>query len=1290
MQHLPPPKPLSFSGNVAQNFKNFVQAYKIYMQATGLIEKPEKTQASVFLHVAGEEAIKVFNGFSWREDESKDNPTTIIDKFQQHCTPLTNVIFERHLFYARCQRDNEQFDPYYSDLCNLVKTCEFGGLQEEMVRDRIVSGIKDDHLRRRLLREPKLTLKQAVDQCRATEVSEKHSREFTNHTEANVQYVKKSSDYKKRAQKQHPQQHQPKQHSRSNSCRYCGQGPHDRKECPARRSICNCCQKQGHWKVVCEKSKSVRAVECDDEDQPNQEDVFLGAVSTNEQSKGDWSAEVKVDKIPVVFHADTGADISVIPQAMYVELFGHKKLHTVSRSIRGADHHLLKCEGYFSANLTSSKGISIVEEIYVLQQGSALLSRSACVEMKIVSFVGAVQQDFVNNHPKLFTGLGLVKDCEYNIQIDETVRPYAVSAPRRIPLPLMNKVKKELSRLHDADVIHKVEKPTDWCAPVVVVPKSNGDVRLCVDLTKLNNAVKRERHQMPSVDYTLGQMAGAKYFSKIDANSGFHQIALSPQSAHLTTFITPFGRFCYKRLPFGISSGPEIFQREVSKVLDGLHGVVCQMDDIVVFGSSREEHDHRLEAVLVKLSKAGITLNKNKCEFARREVKFLGQIVGAQGVEMDTSKLEAIQKMPEPHDISALRRFMGMVNQLGKFTKNLTDITEPMRSLLSSKNEWIWETPQRQAFNATKAALTSTPTLAFYDPSAETKISADASSFGLGAVLSQQAEDGWHPVAYASRSLTPTEKRYAQIEKEALAAMWASERFSDYVTGKRFILETDHKPLLSLLGSKDIDQLPIRIQRFRMRLMRFTYDIVHVPGKDLHTADALSRAPHQDLGNEEFQKEVDLYVNYVMSSLPASDSLLDIIQRHQEEDEVCRQVRSYVEETWPERFQLNGVLKQFWPYRADLTMVDGLLMYGSRIFIPSSLRLHILDRIHHGHQGITKCRMRAQQSVWWPGLSQQIYELVNQCRVCAQLRDNHPEPLIPSTMPKLPWEKIASDLFEFRQKQYLLVVDYYSRFIEICQLKSTTSAEIIHRLKQIFARHGIPQTFVSDNGPQYSAKEFSAFATSYGFIHITSSPGHSSGNGEAERAVRTVKQLLKAADDPYLALLSYHSTPIRNGYSPAELLMGRKLRSTIPMAPVNLVPKTPNLQALQEFEQQARSKLKSNFDKRHSAKLLPSLNAGDEVYVPDRKGNAEVVTQCTPTSFIVKTDSGNLRRNRVQLNKLPGEDEAPLNRESPNREPPNREPIIPEDKKNENHVPSGSTVVTRSGRTVKTPARLME
>ena len=244
----------------------------------------------------------------------------------------------------------------------------------------------------------------------------------------------------------------------------------------------------------------------------------------------------------------------------------------------------------------------------------------------------------------------------------------------------------------------------------------------------MNKAVKRENHPMPTTEQTLAKLAGAKIVSKLDANSGFWQRKLSAKSRYLTTFITPWGRYCYKRLPFGISSAPEHFQKTMQRMLVGLEGVECQMDDILVFGECHKQHDIRLEAVLSRLEENGVTLNLGKCEFAKEKVDFLGHRIGKDGNEVDPSKVEAIRQMRAPTDVPELRRFLGMANQMGKYIPNLAQICKPLRDLLSKENAWIWHDPQQKAFEEIKKRLISAPVLAIYDPHLETTVSADASS----------------------------------------------------------------------------------------------------------------------------------------------------------------------------------------------------------------------------------------------------------------------------------------------------------------------------------------------------------------------------------------------------------------------------------------------------------------------------------------------------------------------------------------------------------------------------------
>lgn len=1329
MNQLPPPPPLSLTGVVAQNFKTFEQAYKIYMIATGLDAKDKKVRANVLLHIIGTEAVKVYNGFTWlpargenneTPAEDKEDPDIILNKFKEYCTPKQNITFERHLFNKRAQNIGETFDQFYSELSNLSQSCDFGTLSDQMIRDRIVVGISSAPLRERLLRQGEdLNLTKTVDICRAWEATSTQSVSFhpqASHAQVNALHHTPNSSrgqgHRGRGRgrgrgsthRSGSHSHTSSQHSQSakgSSCPWCGRETHDRKSCPAKDASCRFCHLKGHFQTVCRK-KTGQQVNYLQDSAPaapeNPSSDFLGYIT---QDMGGIASEtdirdvkVKVNDTSLSFRADTGADVCVIDKQTYDHHFSDKLLRKSTTKLRGPDLKELKTCGYFNVEITHGSR-STTTSMYVLPHGAALLSREVCQKLGLVKLnIGNIEKDIAGLFPKLFQGLGKLK-TEYDIKLDPEVTPYAVFAPRRVSLPLYSKVKTELDRLQKLGVIVPVKEPTPWCAPIVVVPKSSGDVRICVDLTKLNAAVRRERHILPSVDHILGQMAGASVFSKIDANSGFHQILLSKASQLLTTFITPFGRFAYQRLPFGICSGPELFQREMQQTLEGLDGVVCLMDDVVVYGRDQAEHDERLHATLTKLMDSGITLNTNKCVFNKSEIEFVGQVVGRKGITASSRKLSAILDLPPPQDIHELRRFMGMVNQLGKFAPNLSELTEPLRALLSIKCAWSWGAPQTKAFNAVKDLLTTSPVLALYDVNLPTKVTADSSSYGLGAVLTQQHQDGWRPVAYASRTLTPTEKHYAQIEKEALASTWACERFEDYILGLNFTLETDHKPLVPLLGQRDIELLPPRLQRLRLRLMRYSFQVVHVPGRELYTADALSRTP-LSASDVSLEQEINIYVNSVMSNLPASDTRLEQIRLHQQEDETCRLLISYCLDGWPDRSQLHGIINQYWPFHSEITVVDGILLYGCRIIIPSSLRLEILDRLHEGHQGISKCRSRSQHSVWWPGLSRQISELIANCRTCCQYDKNHPEPLLPSQFPESPWIKVATDLFEYQGKDYLLVIDYYSRFIEIAKLThDATSATVINHMKSIFARFGIPQLVVSDNGPQYSAHEFSMFAQSYGFTHVTSSPLHPSANGEAERAVRTVKELLRGATDPYAALLNYRATPLSNGHSPAELLMSRRIRTKVPMVSSAYKPKLLDTDKLQDQEQNYRLKQKTNFDRHHAARNLPTLQEGQEVYVPDRKQYGTVQDQHSERSYVVRTPTGTYRRNRTQLNRMPSvKPPEHTGTESPATSPPTPLPDPPElpvSPVSPPRPPSTAAgkppVVTRSGRVVHTPKR---
>ena len=545
-----------------------------------------------------------------------------------------------------------------------------------------------------------------------------------------------------------------------------------------------------------------------------------------------------------------------------------------------------------------------------------------------------------------------------------------------------------------------------------------------------------------------------------------------------------------------------------------------------------------------------------------------------------------------------------MLNQLGKFIPNLAILNEPLRQLLRKDTIWKWDLQQQEAFTAMKNALLSPKTLAHYDSSHPTVIAADACNTGVGAVMMQIQRDGRHrPVCFASRSLTETEQRYAVIEKEALAATWACEKFADYITGIPFTLETDHKPLVPLLSTKDLSKIPPHILRFRLRMMRYSPEVTHVPGKVQVTADALSRAPvsKPDPADIHLVQVTEEFAEGALSLLPASARKLRVIAMAQDKDETCAEVKKFGRAGWPAYIHNNPLLKPYFENRAHLAITNNLLILDDRIVIPQALRLEMLNLIHTGHLGITKCRARARAAIWWPGLSSNIETITTQCNTCSKLRPTPREPLVPSSFPSRPWECIGMDLFEFKDQTYLLVVDYYSRWPEMRKLTSLSSEAVIRHLKDMFSTHGIPDLAVSDNGPQFDSQAFRAFVNAYQFTHVTSSPTYAQANGEAERGVRTMKGLLEKNDDPYLALLTYRTTPLQNGLTPSELLMGRKLQTQLPALPNSFKVCQQDHELVTEKEKGYRMKQADNYNDRHRARILPTLAPDDHVWVSDQK-----------------------------------------------------------------------------------------
>jgi len=700
------------------------------------------------------------------------------------------------------------------------------------------------------------------------------------------------------------------------------------------------------------------------------------------------------------------------------------------------------------------------------------------------------KEDILENYADLFTGVGCLEG-EVHLEIYPTLKPVP---QRRLPIPIRDRVKAELDSLCKDTLIEPVTEPTPWVSALLVVQKPNGDLRICIDPKHLNAALKRSIYMMPTIEDVLPQLSKAKIYSTLDATKGFNHLVLDSESSALTTFETPFGRYRWRRLCFGVSPAPEIFQARMHQVLGALKGVACIADDILVYGCGDDmeeaqlDHDKNMIALLDRCQQRDLHLNSSKLQVNRQTTTFMGHELTKDGLRPDQRKIKAIIDMPPPVDRPALMRLLGMATYLAKFVPNFSEVTAKLRELLPKDVEYRWDDAiQGSALRKLKEMLSTAPVLQYYDVSKPVIIQADASSTGLGACIMQ---DG-RPVEYASKTMTPTERdTFAQIEKETYAIVFALDRFHTYVYGRSVEIETDHKPLISIV-KKSLASAPKRLQRMLMKLQRYTFTLRYRPGSLMLVADTLSRAPLADRTPTDFEDVAALADAEQQQELRmvASKATIDLIKSASANDDQYQLLRRQIAIGWPDSAtDVPPVLREFMTFADELVESDGLVFKGQRVVVPAEARAEILQRVHSSHIGVNGCIRRAKEAVFYPGITADIKKIVASCSICAAYQSStQKEPMMPHAAPTRPWEKVGVDICTIRQQDYLVSVDYLSGYIEIDRLQSKKIQDVSYCLKMQFSRHGLPMEVVSDNNP-FKAVAFRKFAEKYDFVHTTSSP----------------------------------------------------------------------------------------------------------------------------------------------------------------------------------------------------------
>lgn len=1265
------------SGDLASNWDNFRAEFEDYVLATGLRDKAKEVQAATLRRVMGSGCRHIHKHNLGLSAEQGKDPEVILDALEEYFKPARNVIFERYMFGICKQDEGEPIDSFVTKLREKAASCEYGQLREDLIRDRLVLGVSDESVRRRLLREKDLTLASAIDICRAAEmtdmrikaITQDRSLETLHATDGHRPWVSPRQEHSNRIQSKALAA------SENAQCKFCGNTHRRGRDfCPAFGKNCRHCGTANHFAKVCMKrGRDMRQLHAADTEVSGDTGRFdteahiytaesIGAVQGRGQR---WFANIKMTGGFQRCQLDSGATCNVmsikdvrrlapgaklLPSQTRLVLYSGQSMHSIGifqtecvvrgkthklqfEIVRGGQRPLLSGE---TSERLGLMHFTIPEELMMLgHDSSGTLTRQHLVQ---------TYHDVFNDPVESLPG-----DVHFELNTD--VAPVQAS-PRNVPVALRDAIKSQIDKYEKDGHLISVSEPTEWISNMVIVRQPN-KLRICIDPKSLNKALRRSHYIMPTLEDVLYKLPRARIFTLVDARDAFLQCRLDEESSFTTTFWTPWGRKRWLKLPFGVSVAPEIYQRKQHELLVGLSGIEPIADDILIVGCGEtdelaiQDHDKNLLALMQRCREVKLRLSLNKLQFRVREVKFHGHILSAEGLRADPEKVRAVQDMPRPEDAKAVQRFIGFVTYLARFMPHLSEVCEPLRRLLDKDVPWHWLPKHDAAVGEIKRLVTAAPVLRYYDVAKPVVIQSDASQRGLGCCLLQEGQ----PVCYASRALTPTEQNYAQIEKECLSIVFACQRFHYYLHGRAEITaETDHKPLISIF-TKPLLTAPKRLQSMLLTLQAYNLKVVYRPGPDMHISDTLSRATVPSLGADakymtqticslQVAQEATELINQA-DYLNVTSQRLNQIRTHTEADECLQVLKEVVLQGWPDcREDTPLVVREYWSIRDEISAQDGVLFKSQRVIIPKSLRAEMLKRIHASHVGGDACYRQARDTLYWPNMHSEIKDYVSQCSACNEYAHKQQrETMMSHALPSRPWQILSMDLFKQAGKDFLIMVDHYSDFWEIELLPDLSAETTVLRCKAQFARHGQPDRVITDCGGQFDGETFRKFAREWDFDHVKSSPRHPKSNGKAESAVKIVKNICKkaasAGDDPWLAILQWRNTPSEGMHSsPAQRLMSRRLKTPLPVADALLEPRV--VTGVSDRIRGKHQSAKLWYDK--SARDLPELCIGQDIRMKplpgDRTGRwrrGVCLRQVGPRSYLVDVEGALYRRNRVDL-----------------------------------------------------------
>ncbi|XP_062538719.1 uncharacterized protein K02A2.6-like [Armigeres subalbatus] len=1032
--------------------------------------------------------------------------------------------------------------------------CEYGGFLDRMLTEQMLHGLEARDICDEIVAKNPGTFKEAYDIAHALEATRNTAREVnTGSSSPAIEGTHKlgydNPRTRKKAVLSPPKQRQSEHHRMNRqvsggqeSCKGCG-GQHIRSQCRFRDVRCHNCNIKGHIAKVCRSKRSctqdTSTDQVDSEEFPASDiDVVQSLSQVHEvTSTGKKMVNVKIDGRTVRMELDTGAPCGIIAESKLRAIKPKYLLQKTDRQFSSYTGHRINCIGRLPVNVSVGSNTRRLNLYVVAGESDSLFGREW-----ISHFIDEINLNRLFTPDTPINSIGSSElTAEQSTQLSRLLEGFAdvfsntpgkLTGPpakvhlkpeafpvfakaRDVPYALRDKYAAEIDRKLATGVFKKVDY-SEWSSPTHIVVKKNGDLRITGNYKPtVNPRMIVDEHPIPKIDTIFNKMKGATMFCHLDVTDAYTHLPIDDEFSHVLTLNTAtHGLIRPTRAVYGAANIPAIWQRRMETVLQGLEDfVVSFYDDIIVFANDFNGLLQALTVVLDRLRLNGLRLNRSKCVFATPSLECLGHRIDRYGLHKSSKHIEAIRDAPRPTTPEELQLFLGKATYYSAFIPNLSSRARILRDMLLA-DTFTWTSEADEAYLDLKEVLTSPQVLMQYDPTLPLILATDASKTGLGAVLSHRLSNGLErPIAYASTTMSSTEQRYPQIDKEALAIVWAVKKFFHYLYARKFVLITDHKPLTQILHpEKSLPTLCIsRMANYADYLAHFVFDIVYKPTSQHTNADYCSRIPSKSItsgvNSVSLQDDVsieDEFESFAFHQIQQLPVRAEHIARETRKDANLGRIVQMLE-------MGRGLgLCGYKPPEDKYTLAANCLLYEHRVVIPQVLRQAILNDLHVAHLGVVKMKSLARSFVYWPVPSLNVLmdslidaDIERTVRSCSDCARHAPAPTKFNShhweYPKGPWERIHIDYAgPVADMMLLVVVDAYSKWVEVRATPTSTTAATIDILDELFTSFGTPTTLVSVNGPQFTSGEFKDFLQMSGVkYHKLPAPYHPATNGHA-------------------------------------------------------------------------------------------------------------------------------------------------------------------------------------------------